>query len=121
MTTPMAESTNTSSSKPASNDTAMDSIHHVAISVKDIAEAVEWYTKTFRCTITYQDDTWAMLTFSNIHLALVLPNQHPPHLGFTHPNAEMFGTLKTHRDGTRSTYIPDCAGNAVEILDANSV
>jgi catechol 2,3-dioxygenase-like lactoylglutathione lyase family enzyme len=99
----------------------LDAIHHVAISVKDIAQAVDWYTKNFRCTVTYQDATWAMLTFANIHLALVLPEQHPPHLGFTHPEAEKFGPLKTHRDGTRSTYIPDCAGNAVEILDAASV
>lgn len=102
-------------------ESKLDAMHHVAISVKDIAEAVDWYTKTFRCQVTYQDDTWAMLSFANIHLALVLPNQHPPHLGFTHPNAETFGELKTHRDGTRSTYIPDCAGNAVEILDAASV
>jgi len=120
MTAPTAETVVTNENHP-SCPAGLDAMHHVAISVKDIAEAVEWYTKTFRCKIAYQDDTWAMLTFANIHLALVLPNQHPPHIGFTHPHAEQFGTLKTHRDGTRSTYIPDCAGNAVEILDANSV
>ncbi|MBX9652305.1 VOC family protein [bacterium] len=120
MSTPTANPSQTSnnSSTPSSD---LDAIHHIAISVKDIAEAVDWYTKTFRCKIAHQDDTWAMLTFANIHLALVLPHQHPPHIGFTHPQAEQFGTLKTHRDGSRSTYIPDCAGNAVEILDANSV
>lgn len=99
----------------------LDAMHHVAIRVDDIGKAVDWYTKTFRCKVSYQDATWAMLDFANIHLALVMPNQHPPHLGFTHPEAERFGVLKTHRDGTRSTYIPDAAGNAVEILDAASV
>ena len=102
-------------------DETLDALHHVAISVNDIAQAVDWYTATFRCKVHYQDATWAMLDFANVQVALVLPGQHPPHLGFTHPEAEKFGQLKAHRDGTRSTYIPDPAGNAVEILDAASV
>ncbi|HEX4824544.1 MAG TPA: VOC family protein [Candidatus Polarisedimenticolaceae bacterium] len=97
----------------------LDRIDHVAVSVKNIAEAVAWYTKTFRCTVAYQDDTWAYLDFANARLALVVPEQHPPHLGFTSPDAASFGPLKTHRDGTRSTYIEDPAGNAVEIVAAD--
>jgi catechol 2,3-dioxygenase-like lactoylglutathione lyase family enzyme len=96
--------------------TALDSIHHVAISVRDVAEAVAWYTKTFTCKVVYQDATWAFLEFANIKLALVIPEQHPAHIAFTHPEAETFGPLKTHRDGTRSTYVTDPAGNPVEIL-----
>jgi len=96
--------------------TALDSIHHVAIPVNDLAEAVAWYMHTFSCKILYQDATWAFLEFANIRLALVIPEQHPAHIAFTHPEADSFGTLKTHRDGTRSTYINDPAGNAVEIL-----
>lgn len=94
----------------------LDSLHHVAISVQSIPRAVEWYTSHLRCRIAYQDDTWAMLEFANTRLALVLPNQHPPHLGFENPEAEKYGELKPHRDGTRSIYIADCAGNAVEFL-----
>ena len=94
----------------------LDRIDHVAISVKDIPAAVEWYTTTFRCEVEYQDDTWAMLRFGNIRLAFVVEAQHPPHIGFTHPYAERFGVLKPHRDGTRSTYVKDPSGNAVEIL-----
>ena len=32
-----------------------------------------------------------------------------------------FGALKLHRDGTRSCYVTDPAGNSVEILAANSM
>ena len=94
----------------------LDSIHHIAISVPDIKSAVQWYRDHFHCKVSYQDDTWAMLDFANLKLALVIPTQHPAHIGFVHPEAEQFGTLKTHRDGTRSCYVKDPAGNAVEIL-----
>lgn len=99
----------------------LDSLHHIAISVTNIAESVEWYTSTFRCEIAYQDETWAFLKFANLHVALVLPGQHPPHLAFVTPKAASYGELKTHRDGTRSLYISDVSGNAVELMDPDSV
>jgi hypothetical protein len=71
--------------------------------------------------VNYQDDTWALLRFANIQLALVIPEQHPPHVAVLRPDAQRFGELVTHRDGTRSCYIEDPAGNAVEIMDASSV
>ena len=99
----------------------LDSLHHIAISVDDVSKAVDWYRQTFRCEVEYQDETWAMLKFANASLALVIPGQHPPHLGFATPRAASHGELKTHRDGTRSVYISDSAGNAVELLDPDSV
>jgi catechol 2,3-dioxygenase-like lactoylglutathione lyase family enzyme len=96
--------------------TRLDSIDHFAVPVQDVKSAVEWYTKTFQCRVRYQDETWAMLEFANMKLALVVPQQHPGHVAFVHPEAEKFGTLKPHRDGTRSVYIHDPSGNAVEIL-----
>ncbi len=99
----------------------LDRLDHVAIPVTDIAVAVDWYTKTFRCSIQYQDATWALLGFDNVSLALVIPEQHPAHIGFVSPDAEKFGVLKTHRDGTRSCYVSDPAGNSVEILAADSM
>lgn len=99
----------------------LDRLDHVAIVVPDIAAAVEWYTGHLKCRIKYQDSSWAMLQFENTGLALVLPGQHPAHLGFVSNEAEKFGELKTHRDGTRSCYIPDSAGNAIEILAADSM
>ncbi len=99
----------------------LDTIHHVAVPVTNVGEAVDWYRSRFRCEIAYQDETWALLKFANASLALVIPEQHPPHLGFSHPDAESFGPLKAHRDGTRSCYVHDPAGNAVEMLDAASL
>lgn len=104
-----------------SEDQKLDALHHLAIEVKNIADAIEWYQKQFRCTIVYQDETWGMLQFANVQLALVTPGQHPPHIGFTSPVADQFGELKTHRDGTRSVYISDPFGNVVELLDEDSV
>ena len=113
--------TNTKDRQDASNLDLLDKIDHVAIAVDDVAKAVDWYRETFKCEIEYQDKTWAFLRFENIKLALVVPNQHPPHLAFLHENADQFGNLKTHRDGTRSIYIADSAGNAVEIVAKDSV
>jgi catechol 2,3-dioxygenase-like lactoylglutathione lyase family enzyme len=96
----------------------LDSVDHIAIPVEDVKSAVDWYTRTFRCEVKYQDDTWAFLKFGNIELALVIPSQHPGHIAFVSPDAGKFGTLKLHRDGTRSCYVKDPAGNSVEILAA---
>jgi catechol 2,3-dioxygenase-like lactoylglutathione lyase family enzyme len=103
------------------SDKSLDRIHHIAISVPDISAAVDWYCDTFRCTVSYQDKTWAMLQFANLQLALVIPGEHPPHIGFATPKAADFGELRTHRDGIRAIYISDVAGNAVELLDPDSV
>lgn len=99
----------------------LDSVHHVAIVVENIAEAVDWYRKTFRCEVAYQDGTWALLKFANVGMALVVPEQHPAHIGFVTPRAAEFGPLKRHRDGTESIYISDPSGNAVELLSPESV
>ena len=94
----------------------LDAVDHVALSVTDIREALDWYHRHFQCDVLYQDDTWALVQFSNIKLALVIPSQHPPHLGLVTPKAADFGALKPHRDGTRSVYITDPAGNSLELL-----
>ena len=99
--------------------TQLDQLHHVAISVRDPSElksTVEWYRKNFTVESAYQDDTWALLKFSNISVAFVVPGQHPPHICITREDAEKFGELKTHRDGTRTVYINDPSGNVVEVL-----
>jgi catechol 2,3-dioxygenase-like lactoylglutathione lyase family enzyme len=99
----------------------LDSIDHIAIPVENVASAVEWYTRTFRCEVTYQDGTWAFLKFGNVKLALVVPSQHPAHIALVSKEAEKSGVLKVHRDGTRSCYVTDPAGNSVEILAADPV
>ncbi len=94
----------------------MDKLHHIAIQVSDIKQAVDWYCGKFNVTVTYQDETWAMLQFENIELAIVIPGQHPPHIAIEDNNAEKYGELTPHRDGTASIYINDPFGNSVEIL-----
>lgn len=94
----------------------LDAVHHVALAVDDVQAAVDWYIARFRCRVEYQDATWAMLRFDNLRLAFISGGRHPPHLGFLRPDAEQFGELKPHRDGTRSVYVEDPAGNAVEML-----
>lgn len=100
------------------SDQPLESLHHVAIVVDDVAAALRWYQEKFSCQVVHADETWGMLKFANCYLALVGPNQHPPHLGFlTSANhAERFGTLKPHRDGTKSVYLTDPSGNSVELL-----
>lgn len=99
---------------------SLDAIDHVALSVSNIEEAAAWYQQHFCCRVVYQDETWAMLQFANTRLALVLPDRHPPHLGFYKAKAKDFGLLKPHRDGTASVYVTDPAGNSVEILATES-
>jgi catechol 2,3-dioxygenase-like lactoylglutathione lyase family enzyme len=98
--------------RPAS----LDQLDHVAIAVSDVPDAVRWYRERFRCEIAYEDATWALLRFANTQLALVAGEQHPPHIGFVSDEAEKYGDLTPHRDGTQSVYVLDPAGNAVEIL-----
>ena len=99
----------------------LDTLHHVAIVVDDIAKAIDWYKSEFKCEVAYQDATWGFLKFANAHLALVLPSQHPAHIALVSEKATVHPGLKAHRDGTRSVYITDTAGNAVELMDPTSL
>lgn len=95
----------------------LDEIHHTAIQVKNIAKAVHWYTKHFKCKIEFQDNSWAMLKFSNMSLALVSPEQHPYHFAVVQKDISRYGSVTQHRDGTSSVYIKDEDGNNVEMLN----
>ena len=97
----------------------MDKIHHIAIEVTSIKDTIDWYKEHSSCEISYQDDTWALLKYENISLALVLPNTHPPHIAFEKDDAHKYGELKLHRDGTSSVYVRDPSNNAVEMLKLN--
>ena len=94
----------------------MDKIHHIAIQVEDISKSVEWYKKNFEEEVSYQDETWAMIDFENTSLALVMPEVHPFHFAIESEEAENYGELTKHRDGTASIYIRDIDGNNVEMI-----
>ena len=91
-------------------------LHHIALCVPSIAPAVKWYVETLKANIAFQDDTWALLDVDNTSIALVLPSQHPPHIALESPEAEKYGDLTKHRDGTESIYIQDPYGNTIEFL-----
>ena len=57
-------------------------IHHIGIQVESIKESADFYCNKFHAKCEYIDETWAMLVFDNIKLALVLPKEHPPHICF---------------------------------------
>jgi hypothetical protein len=94
----------------------LDSIHHIAIEVGNIQQAIDWYQKQLKCAVVYQDDSWGLLKFANASIALVLPGDHPPHIGIPCAHPEQYGTVKDHRDGTVSAYIEDPFGNCVEMI-----
>ena len=89
----------------------MEKIDHIAIVVTNINHAVKWYTDNHDCKVNYKDNSWAELQFDNIKLALVLPQDHPPHIAFVDESIEN-GTK--HRDGSESIYEHDTFGNIIE-------
>jgi catechol 2,3-dioxygenase-like lactoylglutathione lyase family enzyme len=94
----------------------MDRIHHIAIVVPEIEKALDWYQSQFEVKTCYVDDSWALIKFDNIELALVLPGKHPPHIAIERNDAELHGCLTPHRDGTASVYTNDPWGNVIELL-----
>lgn len=104
----------------ADSSPPLDTVDHIAIQVSNIQETLDWYNKHFKIVIEYQDQSWAYIKFANIHLALVVAGQHPQHLGFCVEDASKYGELTAHRDGTKSVYVHDPAGNPVEFIDKSS-
>ena len=91
---------------------------HIAVQVSNIYEACEWYCGHFNANVAYFDQSWALLEFDNIKLALVLPNQHKNHVA-VEVNPEKYPNLdfKQHRDGSNYHYLQDPWGNCVELID----
>ena len=100
----------------------LSKIDHLAIIVNDIASSVEFYTENYNCSVKHQDETWAMLQFSNINLALVLEDEHPNHFALVDRSLpEKYpDKIKYHRDGIGYIYKKDPSGNHIEILDQSS-
>lgn len=93
-------------------------IDHVAIVVDDINKAAHWYQDKFDCRLTWHDESWAYLQFDNCGLALVTEGHHPAHFAIRTGDLDRsLGQPKAHRDGTRSIYLYDPDGNAVEMIE----
>jgi len=97
-------------------------LDHVAIQVKDINRAIEWYKENLGARVHYVDDTWAMLLIGDAAnccwVALVTPSQHPPHIAFrVSSKKELDGEkVKVHRDGSSYIYKADSEGNIIELI-----
>ena len=95
-------------------------IDHIAIESKDIGKSVIWYKNQFDCEIKYQDQTWALLKFDNISIALVTPGEHPPHFAIVDDRVGSNPSHKTHRDGIKYIYENDPDTNFIEKIDRKS-
>tara|TARA_Y100000034_G_C6851073_1_gene386128 strand:+ start:927 stop:1232 length:306 start_codon:yes stop_codon:yes gene_type:complete len=93
-------------------------LDHVAIVVKDIPRAIEWYCTNLDAATVYCDDTWAMLKVGDLSLALVTSSEHPAHIAFRVSSVEALtgGTVKTHRDDSKYIYKSDSEGNIIELI-----
>jgi len=101
----------------------MFEMDHVAVATTDIAGTVKYYVEMFGAEVLYADKTWAFLRIGQGKLALVSPEQHPPHVALRVDLATLEATAKrvgkkidVHRDGTRGIYVDDPAGNVLELI-----
>tara|TARA_B110000014_G_C20048145_1_gene545119 strand:+ start:697 stop:1008 length:312 start_codon:yes stop_codon:yes gene_type:complete len=94
----------------------LDQIDHIAVQVKDIKKALIWYHDNFKCKELYSDKTWAFIEFSNIKLALVTEQEHPPHFAVVNKKINLDKKSVKHRDGSISKYIKDMDNNYIELI-----
>jgi catechol 2,3-dioxygenase-like lactoylglutathione lyase family enzyme len=96
---------------------------HVAVPSNDIARSVEWYRQRFGADVLYQDKSWAFMRVGGVKVALVSPQQHPPHVAIKVDEQQLADAasqagvaIDRHRDGTTGIYLHDPFGNAVELI-----
>ncbi len=104
---------------------------HVAVCVKDVDRAVEFYL-ALGMTVAWKDEDWAFVKAGDDGLALLGPKYSAagPHFGFVLDDevaleryyAQLQAedatttTIHAHRDGTSSFYAKDPDGNTFEFL-----
>jgi catechol 2,3-dioxygenase-like lactoylglutathione lyase family enzyme len=104
---------------------------HVAICVKDIPQAINFY-RELGMELAWQDQDWAYLKAGQDGLALLGPDYRGagPHFGFTFRERDeldrhhrrlkeagiLVGEIHDHRDGTASFYSKDLDHNTIEFL-----
>ena len=101
----------------------MFELDHVAIQSADVPALAKYYVDTFHAQILYSDDTWAFLKVGQGKLAIVRPDQHPPHIALRVDTATLDTLARNaekhidhHRDGTTGIYLNDPAGNVLELI-----
>jgi hypothetical protein len=97
---------------------------HVAQQTPAIEPAVRWYREHFDdVEVLYQDDTWALLSVGSAKIALVVPDQHPPHVAWRVDQQELARLAERHgvapvghRDGSHSIYLNGPGAITVELV-----
>ncbi|MEO6940554.1 MAG: VOC family protein [Candidatus Kapaibacterium sp.] len=98
---------------------------HIALQSNDIAGSIAFYQSMFpELLVHFQDETWAIVTFADLKVAFVKPDQHPQHIALrvrsrpelTEESTKSASTIKKHRDDSESFYVKDPFGNAIEIV-----
>lgn len=94
---------------------------HVALISKSIKNSIQWYKENLGAEVLYADDTWGYMLVGGVKIALVVKQQHPPHICFEVNEDFILKNLKNkkfkkHRDGTESYYTKDIDGNFIEYL-----
>lgn len=98
---------------------------HIAFVVKDVAEAVSYYSTTFdNVDVLYLDESWAFISVNGTKIAFVIESQHPQHLAMRIENKPEFDAaamqhgkkISVHRDLSESFYFTDPSGNVIEVM-----
>jgi extradiol dioxygenase family protein len=98
----------------------MDIIDHIAIKVKDLKVAEEWYLDHLDAQITFRDNKYIRLKVGNTNIALIDEAYYPhAHIGVLVGNQDELpeeGQRVEHRDGTIGVYVKDPFGNYIEYI-----
>ena len=98
----------------------MDIIDHIAIKVKDLKVAEEWYLDHLECEIAFKDSKYVRLKVGNTNIALIDEQFYDyQHFGILVRNKEDLpkeGKRVKHRDGTIGVYVKDPFGNYLEYI-----
>jgi len=97
---------------------------HLAQQVPDVGAAVAWYRQTFvDCRVLYQDETWAFVEVAGAKLAFIRQGDHPDHIGWRVSQQQLDEvaaacgqSIRTHRDQTRSIYLPAPGDRWIELI-----
>lgn len=97
---------------------------HVALEVPQVAAALAWWRGLVPdLTVLYEDESWALVEAGGSRVAFVTAGQHPDHLAYSVPAAELqrlaerHGTeIASHRDGSRSFYLDAPGAHRVELV-----
>ncbi|MEZ4544542.1 MAG: hypothetical protein R3C24_11700 [Cyanobacteriota/Melainabacteria group bacterium] len=101
---------------------ALDAIDHLALEVDDIVVPWHRYQERFGAKFfikTPPGRCWS--SQSQTGFCCKERKSIPPHLGIVRDDAEKYGKLKQHRDGSRSCYLKGPGGNVVEVLTPYSL